>query len=231
HQEQFPIWGRSLRSIRPFCLSAVKLDFPSSSSHSFFSKNVHRHPTFVNFCITIIIYSIVFSLLIYSGQYRLAEPNKSLCIAQASMIMGILPMVCVAGLAAVIQLWATFQDPGSIIFSLSSKTYSTIVLLVMPYLAFLGYTIAGVIVGSRYPKLVKPSNGIYCFHKINVIRLYAEPIPCMVVMATTAGFERTFARETSSVQDTNTLIFFTSRDPDPMVSTMDQRQTNFPSGN
>ncbi|THH13585.1 hypothetical protein EW146_g6656 [Bondarzewia mesenterica] len=134
-----------------------------------FSKNVHRHPTFVNFCITIIIYSIVFSLLIYSGQYRLTEPNKSLCIAQASMIMGILPMVCVAGLAAVIQLWATFQDPGSIIFSLSSKTYSTIVLLVMPYLAFLGYTIAGVIVGSRYPKLVKPSNGIYCFHKINAM--------------------------------------------------------------
>lgn len=37
-----------------------------------FAKNVHRHPTVVNFCITMIIYSIVFCLLwVFSLLFRL----------------------------------------------------------------------------------------------------------------------------------------------------------------
>ena len=83
------------------------------------SKRLNRHPTFVNCCVTSIIYSLVFCMLlvvspfmlssanltptnsismgtglyrIYSGQYRRAEPNHALCVAQASMVMAVLPM-------------------------------------------------------------------------------------------------------------------------------------------
>ena len=97
------------------------------------SKRLNRHSTFVNCCITSIIYSLVFCILlscssprfaalltswiipsfrlpspnsmgteldrtgyrIYTGQYRRAEPNHALCVAQASMVMAVLPMyVC-----------------------------------------------------------------------------------------------------------------------------------------
>ncbi|ETW87020.1 hypothetical protein HETIRDRAFT_166543 [Heterobasidion irregulare TC 32-1] len=154
-----------------------------------FAKNVHRHPTVVNFCITMIIYSIVFCLLIYGGQYRLGHPNKALCIAQASMIMGTLPMMCVAALVLVFQLWVTFQEPGSKIFNTCSNIYIKIALLVAPYTALLGYAVAGIIIGVSRPEVVKPSNGLYCFHKLNSIRRYAEPIPCLILLAATAGFE------------------------------------------
>ncbi|KAI0278127.1 hypothetical protein BGY98DRAFT_557704 [Russula aff. rugulosa BPL654] len=56
------------------------------------SKRLNRHSTFVNCCVTSIIYSLVFCLLIYTGQYRRAEPDHALCVAQASMVMAVLPM-------------------------------------------------------------------------------------------------------------------------------------------
>ena len=90
-------------------------------------KRLNRHSTFVNCCVTSIIYSLVFCILlsrflspftlsfatltsdlipskppfsmgycglcrIYTGQNRRAVPNHALCVAQASMIMAVLPM-------------------------------------------------------------------------------------------------------------------------------------------
>ena len=96
-------------------------------------KRLNRHSTFVNCCVTSIIYSLVFCILlsrfprlrccfppsatlasdlthlisfnysvamgvltglfrIYTGQNRHAVPNHTLCVAQASMVMAVLPM-------------------------------------------------------------------------------------------------------------------------------------------
>jgi hypothetical protein len=89
------------------------------------SKRLNRHPTFVNCCVTAIIYSLVFCILlsrvpvlrfasspsdrpagfrIYTGQYRRAEPNHALCVVQASMVMAVLPMCDCPGLTSLANI-------------------------------------------------------------------------------------------------------------------------------
>lgn len=152
------------------------------------SKRLNRHSTFVNCCVTSIIYSLVFCILIYTGQYRRAVPNHALCVAQASMVMAVLPMVSVAVLMFVLQIWATFQDPGSAIFVTFEKRYMLFILLAFPYVTFFGYLIGSILVASR-PDAVWNYNGLYCFFKPRAMAHYLGPLSCLVPLAMTAVLE------------------------------------------
>jgi hypothetical protein len=60
-----------------------------------FSKRVtKRHPTLINVCMTWILSGIYSLLLFFGGRAKPTdpEPSKALCIAQTSLLYGILPM-------------------------------------------------------------------------------------------------------------------------------------------
>ncbi|KAI9444856.1 hypothetical protein H4582DRAFT_1911711 [Lactarius indigo] len=151
------------------------------------AKKLNRRSTFVNFCITVIIYSHCF--LLYSGQYRRTQPNHALCGAQASMIMGAIPMVGVAALTVVLQIWATFQSPGSIVFDAFERPGVLFILLASPYAAFFGYLLGSIVVVAQRPDSVWAHNGLYCFFKLRAIWYYLVPVTCLVVIALTALLE------------------------------------------
>lgn len=153
------------------------------------SKKLNRRSTFVNFCITLIIYSLAFSLLLYSGQYRHKEPNHILCGAQASMIMGAIPMVGVAALTVVLQIWATFQPPGSFIFETFERPGVPFILLTAPYAAFFGYLLGSILIVTQRPDSVWANNGLYCFFNLKAVWYYLVPITCLFLIAITAILE------------------------------------------
>lgn len=153
------------------------------------SKKLNRRSTFVNFCVTVIIYSLAFCILLYSGQYRRTQPNHTLCGAQASMIMGAVPMVGVAALTVVLQIWATFQSPGSIVFDTFERPGVPFILLASPYVAFFGYLLGSIVVVTQRPDSVSAINGLYCFFNLRVIWHHLVPVTCLVLIAVTAVLE------------------------------------------
>jgi len=139
----------------------------------------------------LIIYSLVFCLLVYSGQYRHEQPNRALCVAQAAMVMAVLPAVCIAALMVVLQTWATFQDPGSIIFIASERPYTRLVFLVIPHVTFLGYLLASILIGTSRPDSALSTNGLYCSFHVAAVWRYLTPLSCLVLLALTAALEAT----------------------------------------
>ncbi|KAI0257193.1 hypothetical protein BJV78DRAFT_17117 [Lactifluus subvellereus] len=133
------------------------------------SKGLNRHWIFMNFCFTEIIYSVAFCLLLYSGQYRHDQPNHALCVAQAAIVMGVLPMVGVAAFIFVLQIWATFQDPGSIVFTTFENRYVLFILLLSPYVTFLCFLLASILVATTLSDSVGARNGLFCFFKPTVM--------------------------------------------------------------
>jgi len=117
------------------------------------------------------------------------KPNRALCVAQASMVMAVLPTVCVAALMIVVQTWATFQDPGSAIFIASEKPLVKFMLLVIPYITFLGFLLASIVVATSISHAVGNQNGLYCFFKMKAISANLGPLSCLVLLTLTAGIE------------------------------------------
>jgi len=152
-------------------------------------KRLNFHSTFVNFCLTLTIYSLVFCMLVYSGQNRREQPNRALCVAQAAMIMAVLPTVCIAALMVVLQTWATFQDPGSVIFIASERPYMRFIVLVTPYVTFFGYLLASILVGTSRPDSALSTNGLYCSFHLAAIWHYLTPLSCLVLLALAATLE------------------------------------------
>jgi len=68
------------------------------------SKEVQRHPVIINFCITWMIYSISFCLLIYGGHNQTENPPSVLCIMQSAFLYGAPTMAVTALLLVVIQV-------------------------------------------------------------------------------------------------------------------------------
>ncbi|KAH9004071.1 hypothetical protein EDB86DRAFT_2886526 [Lactarius hatsudake] len=142
------------------------------------SKKLNRRSTFVNFCITVIIYSLAFCILLYSGQYRRTQPNHALCGAAGFYDHG-----CYS------NLWATFQSPGSIVFDTFERPGVSFILLASPYVTFFGYLLGSIVVITHRPDSVWAHNGLYCFFNLRAIWHYLVPVTCLVVIALTAVLE------------------------------------------
>ncbi|KAF8832097.1 hypothetical protein HHX47_DHR1001322 [Lentinula edodes] len=161
----------------------------------FFSKNVHRHPTLVNFWITWLIYSVSYTLLLYDKQ-QYTNPD-TLCRVQAAMVDGSPSMVVTAGLVAVIQMiqiWKKVHRPPNSIYKLTStakqKSRVCLVLfLFVPYLVFLVFSIGSALVGKKDFLLTNPMNGLYCSLDVDGFSRYSIPAYCTVVMTCSLGFE------------------------------------------
>jgi len=118
-----------------------------------------RNLTLVNMCITFMITGIVSSILLYSGKQTGPEPPPLLCLTQASLLYAVPPMVSMAALALVFQLWSTVVwKPGQKV-----RGPALFLLLLPPYIVFFGFSLAGAMIGVRIPANVSRNRRFfYC---------------------------------------------------------------------
>ncbi|KAH9891684.1 hypothetical protein C8Q73DRAFT_762976 [Cubamyces lactineus] len=104
-----------------------------------FSRKLVRHPTMINVCCTWILTGVVSSLLLYSRQQSGPEPDRALCVIQATLIAPVPPMTSTAVLALVYSTWSTFRPFRMIPLRGASKQSRTITLalLAAPYVVHL----------------------------------------------------------------------------------------------
>ncbi|PPQ75534.1 hypothetical protein CVT26_012524 [Gymnopilus dilepis] len=130
----------------------------------FFSKTVHRHPTFVNLCVAFIIVGLSSSLLVYAGRTVGPEPSKMLCLLQASLLYGMPAFTSMAAFMLVLQMFFStraaffgkeYRDADHII--------RTWVMLILPLLAFFICVLATATVGAANPSHVSRNRRFfYC---------------------------------------------------------------------
>ncbi|THH10550.1 hypothetical protein EW145_g1255 [Phellinidium pouzarii] len=145
-----------------------------------------RYLTLINFCVTWIIYSIVYCLLLYSGQTNasLQTPTK-LCLAQASLIHGAPPMAVIAGFEMVLQLW--FEQRGIHktdlpIFKNIPGRWLDVLILSQPYVAFIGFSGLTMGQGLHDKSMILSLNKVYCTTQDYRFSLIV-PIFCGIIMA------------------------------------------------
>ncbi|KAF7776645.1 hypothetical protein Agabi119p4_5038 [Agaricus bisporus var. burnettii] len=116
-----------------------------------FSKTAKRHPILINLCMTWI-FSGVFSLLLfYKRQHDGPEPDLYLCIAQASLLPGIVPMWSVAVLEMIYYMLHTSRGPH---LSSRWKGLPLAIVLSAPYIVHCSFTIGASLLALRNPDKV-----------------------------------------------------------------------------
>ncbi|KAI0661868.1 hypothetical protein C8Q70DRAFT_1052169 [Cubamyces menziesii] len=131
-----------------------------------FARKVYRHFTWLNFCITWLIYVVSYTLLAFSGQQTRAEPPVyPLCLSQACLIYAAPVLVAMSTFSLVLQLWFTLSNalrppPKG---TEPRHYFRNSFLLVAPYVLWLGFLVAILVLGTRHPETVQRSNGlVYC---------------------------------------------------------------------
>ncbi|KAI9452810.1 hypothetical protein F5148DRAFT_496358 [Russula earlei] len=121
---------------------------------TFLFSKARRDATLINLGITIMLSSICNCLLLYAHEYLGPEPNKRLCIFQAAAFGANAPMCAVAALTLVIQIRSRLE--------LKNVRWLPFMLLA-PYLVFIAFFVANLIVGSRRPDTVtRARRTFYC---------------------------------------------------------------------
>jgi hypothetical protein len=130
-----------------------------------FSRIATRHPVLVNVCITWILSGIFSCLLFYAGQHVGPEPNKALCIAQASLMSGITPMWSVAILMLVCHMVMMFNGDIS---KNKNATPRLLFMLAAPYVVHFAFSLASLILSIENPEHVSRNRRFfYCSLKMN----------------------------------------------------------------
>ncbi|KAJ7932697.1 hypothetical protein B0H13DRAFT_2650693 [Mycena leptocephala] len=136
-----------------------------------FSKKVQRHPMLINFCVTWSLYATSFTLLLYAGKQIGPEPPIELCIIQAAFIYGSPVMSSMAGLAFVLHLWLSLQA-GARGANPATGRWRFMLLLISPYILFVAFTVAMVILGSLNSETVSRSQHLfYCTVDIPIVNV------------------------------------------------------------
>ncbi|GJE85818.1 hypothetical protein PsYK624_018970 [Phanerochaete sordida] len=159
------------------------------------SKQVHRPASVINFCITWVIYSVAYSLLMYTGKHGDEYPPFGLCLAQAAMVHGAPPMAAVAGLGVVLQAYSTFQLPWqhrqTVRLSKVPRWLLLLLTVAPPYLVFAGFAAATAVAGLRRREVVKAETRLYCSLERGTGQLedFSGPIFCTVLLAIIVALE------------------------------------------
>ncbi|KAF9483477.1 hypothetical protein BDN70DRAFT_302431 [Pholiota conissans] len=125
-----------------------------------FSKRAKRHPALVNLCITWIFSGEFAVLLFYANQHVGPEPSKGLCIAQASLLYGIIPMWSVSVLMLFWYMAISIcGDRSKSIIGMKKLTF----MLATPYVAQVVFTLAALIISVNNPdKVNREYRYFYC---------------------------------------------------------------------
>jgi hypothetical protein len=124
------------------------------------AKKVNRHPVLINVCITFILSGIFSDLLWYASQHVGPEPNKSLCITQASFLSGTTPMLA----ASVFSLiyYASVSYDGDPVKATLSRVQLTL-MLIFPYIALAMFGSAAAVLSVKHPhKVNRHQRFFYC---------------------------------------------------------------------
>ncbi|KAL5501409.1 hypothetical protein ACEPAH_8669 [Sanghuangporus vaninii] len=128
-----------------------------------FAPSVKRHLTLVNFCASWIIYSIVYCLTVYHDGDRSTGINSRLCYAQAVMVHGVVPLSVVTYCALHIQVWMGVRYAISQTSWLQKhKRKVLITLFIAPYVVFVAFSVASLVVLLEHPELLDRSGSYYC---------------------------------------------------------------------
>ncbi|KAI0819275.1 hypothetical protein BC628DRAFT_1333405 [Trametes gibbosa] len=130
-----------------------------------FAPKVYRHFTWLNFCISWLIYCISYTLLAFSGQQTRPEPpSYPLCLTQAVLIYAAPVLVAMTTFSLVLQLWFTLSNavrPSK--QAIQGNVWRNGFLLLAPYVAWLGFIIAMLVIGTRNPHSVQRAGAlVYC---------------------------------------------------------------------
>ncbi|KAF8158118.1 hypothetical protein B0H34DRAFT_807718 [Crassisporium funariophilum] len=120
-----------------------------------FSGRVKRHPILVNLCVTWIFSGIFSLLLFYVKQHVGPEPNKSLCIAQTSLLYGITPMWSVAVLMLLCHMAIILRGADG-----GMGFYKLTFMLSAPYIVQCAFSIAALFISLNNPDRVTRA---HCF--------------------------------------------------------------------
>ncbi|KAI0715780.1 hypothetical protein C8T65DRAFT_138680 [Cerioporus squamosus] len=131
-----------------------------------FAPKVYRHFTWLNFCITWLIYCVSYILLAFTGsQTSPKPPSYPICLTQASLIYAAPVLVAMSTFSLVLQLWFTLsnamQPPK--MKTTRRDCFRNTILLVGPYIAWLGFVIAILVIGTLHPNSVaRAGHFVYC---------------------------------------------------------------------
>jgi len=140
----------------------------------FLSRTIVRHPVFVNFCVTWMLYSLSYSLLLYTGQILNPSPNFALCVTQSAMIYGAPVMSSMSVLVFVLHLHLVIKDDVEKTVS-SWKRLRLITMLAAPYAVYLLVFTIALFAGNARPERVHRSS-LYCTLDVPSITMLAAGI-------------------------------------------------------
>ncbi|EPQ54428.1 hypothetical protein GLOTRDRAFT_111257 [Gloeophyllum trabeum ATCC 11539] len=147
-----------LKAFLFFHISSSHVLLPILMATFVLSKYAKRPATLISVCVTWILSGIFSSMLLYVGHERGKEPEKNLCIAQASMLNGTPPMWSVAVLAFVYQVRNSL--PG---VSKPLSRWKLCALFVAPYVTLAIWSTACAILAMQHPDHVSRSRRyFYC---------------------------------------------------------------------
>ncbi|KAF8496632.1 hypothetical protein JB92DRAFT_2989429 [Gautieria morchelliformis] len=138
-----------------FQIAGGHIGLPLLALVSILSRKVHRDPAFFNFCLTWIVSSVVFCVLLYQGTqghtfnvpyggtiYSPSVQFTRRCYIQASLIPGVQAMTACSTAALVIQLWLRLRTAiyGVTISPVQPRLITT-ALIMAPWILFISFSI------------------------------------------------------------------------------------------
>ncbi|KAJ3503367.1 hypothetical protein NLJ89_g8467 [Agrocybe chaxingu] len=122
------------------------------------STRVKRHPTLVNLFITWIFSGQFAVILFYVKEHVGPEPDKAVCIAQASLLFGTIPMWSVAILVMLSYMVQSLKGEAK-----QESTAKLVLMLVSPYAAWFVFTLAAFFLATERPdKVTRARTTFYC---------------------------------------------------------------------
>jgi len=118
-----------------------------------FSRNITRHPLWIGFCGSWILYSLSYTLLLYIGRISSLHAPHVLCLLQAGMVYGAPAMVSVSLFVYVVQIYTFLSEAlGTQRSSIRWTKFHLPVMLGLPYLIYLVIAITIIICAYRQPE-------------------------------------------------------------------------------
>ncbi|TDL26181.1 hypothetical protein BD410DRAFT_826041 [Rickenella mellea] len=162
-------------------------------------------PTLINFCITWIIYSVIYCLTIYDRQRDVLNSRRVLCTTQAIMVHGVVPMVATSYVFLVLHIWNALGLPGST-WSGTHRRATAMTMIAMPYIVFLLFSVASVVVVVNSPDTLSQSNSYFCTLVYKPLMQSVPAVAAILVLVALTIEVGIFAKIFSRMRDQNGKI-------------------------
>ncbi|EJD52266.1 hypothetical protein AURDEDRAFT_181762 [Auricularia subglabra TFB-10046 SS5] len=143
-----------------------------------------RHPILLNFVVAWLLSTIPACLLLYGGAQEGAPPDPGLCLYNAAMMAGIPPMVAVAFLAVVAQVFVMLRSVATHT-TYVRRTWLTVLLLAGPYVAYVAFCLLVGVIGFYNPADVdRDTEIVFCTVRNHSLGTYIWSFTVLMVAVT-----------------------------------------------